>query len=104
MRTRLLAALIVASGLVAPPHAQAPREAPLPAVGVLPGAKLDMSVHEAAAALDTWRTSLPDQLRGLSPGDLETRWPRWIRERDREIRARVAQGDEDSLVNLWLYG
>jgi hypothetical protein len=104
MRTRLLAALIVASGLVAPPHAQAPREAPLPAVGVLPGAKIDMSVHEAAAALDTWRTSLPDQLRGLSPGDLETRWPRWIRERDREIRARVAQGDEDSLVNLWLYG
>jgi SAM-dependent methyltransferase len=31
-------------------------------------------------------------------------WPAWIAKRDAEIRARLARGDEDSLVYLWLYG
>jgi SAM-dependent methyltransferase len=31
-------------------------------------------------------------------------WPAWIAARNAEIRARLAQGDEDSVVNLWLYG
>jgi SAM-dependent methyltransferase len=31
-------------------------------------------------------------------------WPGWVAKRDAEIRARLAQGDEDSLVYLWLYG
>lgn len=36
----------------------------------------------------------------ISPKD----WPAWVAKRDGEIRARLAQGDEDSLVHLWLYG
>ena len=31
-------------------------------------------------------------------------WPVWAATRNAEIRARLAQGDEDSIVNLWLYG
>jgi hypothetical protein len=31
-------------------------------------------------------------------------WPSWAATRNTEIRARLAQGDEDSIVNLWLYG
>ena len=31
-------------------------------------------------------------------------WPAWVVKRDAEIRARLARGDEDSLVYLWLYG
>jgi len=31
-------------------------------------------------------------------------WPAWAAKRNAEIRARLAQGDEDSVVNLWLYG
>ena len=31
-------------------------------------------------------------------------WPSWAAKRNAEIRARLAQGDEDSVVNLWLYG
>ena len=31
-------------------------------------------------------------------------WPSWVAKRNAEIRARLAQGDEDSVVNLWLYG
>jgi hypothetical protein len=31
-------------------------------------------------------------------------WPAWVAQRDADIRARVAEGDEDSVVNLLLYG
>jgi len=31
-------------------------------------------------------------------------WPEWVRERDAETRARLSQGEEDSLVNLLLFG
>jgi len=31
-------------------------------------------------------------------------WPAWVSRRNAEIRARLAQGDEDSVVNLWMYG
>ena len=31
-------------------------------------------------------------------------WSRWVSARDAAIRARLIQGDEDSIVNLWLYG
>jgi hypothetical protein len=104
MRTRLLAALIVAFAVVAPSLAHAPQATPPARGGIARAAKIDTPLREAAAAIDTWRANLPQPLRGLSPAQLERRWPRWIRERDREIRARVAQGDQDSVVNLWLYG
>ena len=35
---------------------------------------------------------------------METAWPRWIERRDREIRARLEQGDEDTIVNWTLFG
>ena len=31
-------------------------------------------------------------------------WPAWTAKRDADIRGRLARGDEDSLVYLWLYG
>lgn len=59
---------------------------------------------DAATALAIWPDSLPDSLRGLLPADLEAGWAGWVHQRDREIRARLERGDEDALVNLWLYG
>jgi hypothetical protein len=53
-----------------------------------------------AALYQDW----PAELRGLDWPALEAAWPEWVRRRDREIRARLEQGDEDSVVNLWLYG
>ena len=38
------------------------------------------------------------------PEDLERYWATWVDRRDAAIRARVAKGDEDSVVNLLLYG
>ncbi len=35
---------------------------------------------------------------------MEAAWPRWIERRDQEIRARLEQGDEDTIVNWMLFG
>jgi SAM-dependent methyltransferase len=34
----------------------------------------------------------------------ESAWPAWAARHDADIRARLARGDEDSIVYLWLYG
>jgi hypothetical protein len=35
---------------------------------------------------------------------MEKAWPEWIERHDRDIRARLAQGDEDTIVNWMLFG
>ena len=61
--------------------------------------------EDAAAAVEGLPPSaLPAALRTLSPQARRLEWPGWARERDLEIRARLARGDEDSIVNLLLYG
>jgi hypothetical protein len=47
---------------------------------------------------------LPPELNTLTPAQMETAWPAWIERHDREIRARLEQGDEDTLVNWMLFG
>ena len=53
------------------------------------------------AALDE---ILPPDLKAKSSDELASFWPGWIARRDAEIRNRLAQGDEDSLVNFLLFG
>jgi hypothetical protein len=59
---------------------------------------------DARASIEAHRAELPPDLKALDPSALETAWPGWVSKRNIEIRARLAQGDEDSIVNLWLYG
>ena len=47
---------------------------------------------------------LPAELRSKTPSELAPYWSAWVRARDREIRARLAAGDEDSVFNLALFG
>lgn len=47
---------------------------------------------------------MPAELRAASPAEIPAVWARWIARRDAEIRSRLIQGDEDSLVNLLLFG
>jgi hypothetical protein len=47
---------------------------------------------------------LPAELRGKPPADIEAMWPDFLARRDAAIRARVDRGDEDSIVNLTLFG
>ncbi len=35
---------------------------------------------------------------------METAWPGWIERHDRDVRARLEQGDEDTIVNWMLFG
>lgn len=47
---------------------------------------------------------LPPDLRGKTPGEREATWSEWVARRDADIRARIAEGDEDSIINFLLYG
>jgi hypothetical protein len=40
----------------------------------------------------------------LTPAEIEKAWPGWIERHDREVRARLEQGDEDTIVNWMLFG
>ena len=53
---------------------------------------------------DTLRPTLPAALRQATPATIDETWRLWVRQHDAAIRARVTRGDEDSLVNLWLFG
>jgi len=47
---------------------------------------------------------LPAKLSGKSETEIASIWPGWVADHDAEIRARLAQGDEDSIVNFLLFG
>ena len=67
-------------------------------------AQARVTVEQASAVLDGLRAYLPAPLRGRSATEIQRLWPQWTEQHDREVRARLARGDEDSLVNFWLYG
>jgi hypothetical protein len=73
---------------------------------IAPGAAAQTRVtfEEAAPVLNALPSNLPASLRGKSPQDIARLWPSWVERHDRDVRARLERGDEDSLVNFWLYG
>ena len=66
--------------------------------------KLFLTYQEAQPVLEALEEVLPPDLKGKNSNELAAFWPTWISRRDAEIRARLALGDEDSLVNLLLFG
>ncbi len=54
----------------------------------------------AKPILDDQRSNLPPELQNADPA----RWAAWIQKEDKAIRARLQQGDLDSMVNLLLLG
>src|SRR5438045_3384995 len=48
--------------------------------------------------------TLPPELAGKQPQQVMDLWPDWVRAEDKQVRERLAKGDEDSLVNLLLFG
>lgn len=98
MHTARAAALLVAAAAL--PLALAYGQGgPQPSRATVP-----MTWAEAGAAFETWPDTVPAELAALSPAARATAWPEWLRRRDGEIRSRIDRGDEDSVVNLWLYG
>ena len=47
---------------------------------------------------------LPPELNQLTPAQIETAWPGWVERHDQQVRARLEQGDEDTIVNWMLFG
>jgi hypothetical protein len=59
---------------------------------------------DAQPVLETLADDLPSELKGKNQDQLKAAWPSWVSKRDAEIRRRLTQGDEDSLVNFLLFG
>jgi hypothetical protein len=59
---------------------------------------------EALPILTELAGRLPPELNQLTPAQMETGWPAWIERHDREVRVRLEQGDEDTVVNWMLFG
>ena len=69
-----------------------------------------LSVHAADRTFTSYASAKPilDQPGVALPAELknptEARWNAWVQRQDKDIRARLQQGDLDSMVNLLLYG
>lgn len=63
-----------------------------------------ISHKDARPIVEALADVLPAELRSANGGDLSSIWPGWVARRDAEIRARLVQGDEDSLINFMLFG
>lgn len=63
-----------------------------------------MAYTDARPILTSFRDKLPAELLGMAPAELASVWPEWVLHHNADIRARLVRGDEDSIVNFWLYG
>src|SRR5579864_408847 len=63
-----------------------------------------ISFTAAKPVIEAFKDSLPADLKGKSEAAIAAEWPQWVRQQDQAVRARLEKGDEDSLVNLLLYG
>src|SRR5678815_2479901 len=64
-----------------------------------------ISYADVGPILDALQADLiPAELRTLAPAERETMCPAWVARRDAEIRARLAAGDEDSVITFLLFG
>ena len=75
------------------------------ALSVLAGERAFTSFASVKPVLDAYRgdaqrDGLPAELRNAD----ETKWTAWSQQQDQAIRARLQQGDLDSMVNLLLFG
>ena len=66
--------------------------------------KAFVPLADARVVIEALRQVLPGELVGRTPEGLESAWREWVIQRDAAIRARVARGDEESVVHFWHYG
>ena len=70
-----------------------------------PVRKVNIPYSDARPILQALQPQLwPAELRTTPAPQIEALWPGWIAREDAAIRARVRAGDEDSIINLLLYG
>ena len=59
---------------------------------------------EVRSIVDELSATLPPEIGALPEAQRDGAWPAWIERHDTEIRARLARGDEDTIVNWLLFG
>jgi hypothetical protein len=69
-------------------------------LGLLAAGRAFTPYPNVKAILEDQRNVLPSELKNPN----EARWMEWERKQDKAIRARLEQGELDSMVNLLLYG
>jgi hypothetical protein len=68
-------------------------------------ARVNIPYVDAKPIIETIQEDrLPTELKARTSAERELMWPLWVSSRDRTIRARIAQGDEDSIFNFLLFG
>ena len=70
------------------------------ALSVLAAGRAFTSYASVKPVLEAQRDGLPAELRNADAA----KWTAWSRRQDQAIRARLEQGDLDSMVNLLLFG
>ena len=63
-----------------------------------------MTIDDARETIEAFRMGGPREMAGKRGADLTRAWTTWATARNAAIRARLERGDEDSLVNFWMYG
>jgi hypothetical protein len=60
-----------------------------------------LTFQEVKPILETLKSSLPPELKDVKT---ESQWSDWVKKGDADIRRRLELGDEDSIVNQFLFG
>ena len=79
----------------------------LACAGTRPAAQSDavpIPYPDARPILDQLGPALPEELARRSPAEIESMWADWVVRRGRQIRDRLVQGEEDTIVNFLLFG
>ncbi|MGH9802408.1 MAG: hypothetical protein ACRD82_18745, partial [Blastocatellia bacterium] len=63
-----------------------------------------VSYAEAQPLLQLVDDILPAELRGKPAAEQARIWPEWVKSQDATVRARLHQGDEDTMINFLLFG
>lgn len=63
-----------------------------------------ITYEQALPVLKIFHNELPAELQKLDSERMMSSWPMWVQNRDREVRARLDQGEEDTLTNLLRFG
>ncbi len=60
-----------------------------------------LTFQEVKPILETLKSSLPENVKLIKN---ESQWSAWVKKSDSDIRQRLEKGDEDSIVNQFLFG
>src|SRR5687768_1835141 len=91
-------ALLAASGFLSAQTTAPALPQPAAAAGNIP-------YRDAKPILETIRPELlPPELQGRTADGIAQAWDGWVAARDAQIRRRLERGDDDSVINLLLFG